>query len=442
MWYSAEEKPLEKVLSWAENLQTNLSPDGRFYYKPLVLSALLDLLDREPEHENSFTYGELWGGFRKLSAGLGSEVSEDQFSQPYVRMKNDTKPLQVWVPDAEDAQDIDDSKSDQPSLVRKAIPSIHIEDSAWPVFRSKKGREAIRETIQNRWSPPMKPTKTLEQLAEELLLDRKELARIRELLEAKKQVIFYGPPGTGKTFVARKLAGFLAGSEGSVETVQFHASYAYEDFVEGYRPSLVEGQPGFKLVPGPLKRIAAKARENPEATYVLVIDELNRSNVAKVFGELYYLLEYRDEKITLQYSPDQQFALPNNLWIIGTMNTADRSIALVDAALRRRFYFVPFFPDEPPIQGLLQRWLERHKPDLLWVAAVVDEANKRLDDRHIAIGPSYFMTPNLTEDWVDIVWKHQIAPYLEEQFFGERDRLREFELTKLRETVGRRPTAE
>jgi MoxR-like ATPase len=283
------------------------------------------------------------------------------------------------------------------------------------------------------------PTDPLADLAERLLLDRQALARIMDLLAIKKQVIFYGPPGTGKTFVAKAVAAFLAGSSGSVETVQFHASYAYEDFMEGYRPTLVAGQPGFHVVSGPLKRVAERARQSPEATHVLVIDELNRSNVAKVFGELYYLLEYREAKIALQYSPNEPFRLPENLWIIGTMNTADRSIALVDAALRRRFYFVPFFPDQPPIQGLLQRWLARHKPDLVWVAAVVDEANRRLGDRHTFIGPSYFMASNLTEDWVGIIWRHAIAPYLEEQFFGEPDRLKEFDLGKLREAIGPPP---
>ena len=145
----------------------------------------------------------------------------------------------------------------------------------------------------------------------------------------------------------------------AVKIVQFHPSYAYEDFVEGYRPHLHNGgQPGFRLVEGPLKRLALRASENPDVVHVLLIDEINRGNIAKVFGELYYLLEYRDEAIDLQYGGGQGFSLPKNLWLIGTMNTADRSIALIDAALRRRFYFVPFFPDQPPIRGLLRRWLD------------------------------------------------------------------------------------
>ena len=99
------------------------------------------------------------------------------------------------------------------------------------------------------------------------------------------------------------------------------------------------------MVKGPLRRIADKARENPNATFILIIDELNRGNVAKVFGELYFLLEYRNEEVRLQYGGDGEgFSLPNNLWFICTMNTADRSIALMDAALRRRFYFAPFLP--------------------------------------------------------------------------------------------------
>lgn len=269
----------------------------------------------------------------------------------------------------------------------------------------------------------------LAQLADELLLDKRELETMTRLLMSKLQVVFYGPPGTGKTFVAQRLARQMAGPDGAVELVQFHPSYAYEDFVEGYRPS-PDGS-GFQLQPGPLKRFAQVARDNPGHYHVFVIDELNRGNVAKVFGELYFLLEYRHQGLNLQYS-EERFFLPQNLLIIGTMNTADRSIALVDAALRRRFFFFPFFPDQAPIKGLLRRWLQQRKPELIWVADVVEEANKRLGDRNMAIGPSFFMRQDLDEPWVDVIWKHSILPYIEEQLYGQQDRLREFQLQALR----------
>jgi len=275
------------------------------------------------------------------------------------------------------------------------------------------------------------PPTGLSQLAHELLLDQSYLVEIERLAADKGQLIFYGPPGTGKTYVARKLADYFAGDGGSVEVVQFHPSYAYEDFVEGHRPCLHDGQPGFRLAEGPLKKIAKRAQETPDATHVLLIDEINRGNIAKVFGELYYLLEYRDEEISLQYS-SEPFQLPRNLWIIGTMNTADRSIALIDAALRRRFFFVPFFPDEPPVAGLLRRWLQRNKSSLLWVADVLDQANQRLDNRNAAIGPSHFLRHDLTEQWVRTVWKYAVLPYIAEQFFGEEERLADFDLDALR----------
>ena len=167
-----------------------------------------------------------------------------------------------------------------------------------------------------------------------------------------------------------------------------------------------------------------------------MIDEINRGNLAKVFGELYFLLEYRDEQMRLQYADaGERFALPDNLYLIGTMNTADRSIALVDLALRRRFHFVEFHPDKPPVRGLLRRWLDEHAPDMAWVAEVVDRANEKLDDRQAAIGPSYFMKPDLGNEMVDLIWEHNVLPYVEERFYGEHDRLEEFRLDKFRGDV-------
>ena len=271
---------------------------------------------------------------------------------------------------------------------------------------------------------------TLDELAARLLWDADHLQDIHSLLKDKGQIVFYGPPGTGKTYVAQELAHHFARAEDRTDLVQFHPSYAYEDFVEGFRPDTIRDQPGFKLREGPLKRIADKARANPDTAHVLIIDEINRGNVARVFGELYFLLEYRDRKISLQYS-DDPFTLPKNLWFIATMNTADRSIALVDAALRRRFHFVEFSPHSPPVQGLLTRWLETRKSDLLWVAKLLNLANDKLADRHLAIGPSHFMRSNLDEKWVELIWNHSIYPYVEEQLFGDQDQLEEFEFEKL-----------
>ena len=277
---------------------------------------------------------------------------------------------------------------------------------------------------------------TLEALADRLLWDTDHLRNIQRLLEDKRQIVFYGPPGTGKTFVALELARHFAGEGGSTDLVQFHPSYAYEDFVEGFRPADKGGQPGFELRPGPLKRIADKARAQADEKHVLVIDEINRGNVARVFGELYFLLEYRDREMSLQYSEDR-FTLPKNLWFIATMNTADRSIALVDAALRRRFHFVEFSPHAPPVHGLLRRWLEKDNPDLLWVARLVHLANDKLADRHLAIGPSHFMRRDLDENWVELIWNHSIYPYVEEQLFGDQDRLQEFRFESLKRAAQR-----
>ena len=286
--------------------------------------------------------------------------------------------------------------------------------------------------------PPVDPwsAENIATLAENLLWEPMYLQRIIDDLQDKRQVIFYGPPGTGKTFVAREIAKQCQLNGGESEIIQFHPSYSYEDFVEGIRPKLMGDQTGFELVQGPLRRIADKAKDNKDVTYILVIDELNRGNVAKVFGELYFLLEYRDEPVRLQYGGGgEKFSLPSNLWFICTMNTADRSIALMDAALRRRFYFAAFFPNEPPIQGLLRRWLNKKGQDTL-AADLIDQANKNLD-RDAGIGPSYFMRPNqiLNEESLRRIWERAVVPYVEEQCFGDDAKLQTFKFDALKRQI-------
>ena len=268
-------------------------------------------------------------------------------------------------------------------------------------------------------------------LSDTVLVDREFLDEVVQLLRDKGQLIFYGPPGTGKTFLARELVKALAPDPAQRMLVQFHPSTSYEDFFEGFRPETdAQGRLTYRLVKGPLVLLADRARDNPSKEYMLVIDEINRANLPKVFGELLFLLEYRDESIRSLYRPDEPFELPKNLHIVGTMNTADRSIALVDAAMRRRFHFIPFFPNEGPMADLLSRWLAAHgEPD--WVAALLemvnDELRERLGGPHSQIGPSHFMRPGIGESSdLERIWTYSVYPYIEEQLYGDQGAIRQF----------------
>ena len=263
----------------------------------------------------------------------------------------------------------------------------------------------------------------IESLAEDLLLEgRGFLDDLVALLGDKGQAILYGPPGTGKTYLARGLAEALAPDPERRMLVQFHPSTSYEDFFEGYRPETgADWALSYRLTPGPLALLAEKAAADPGRCHVMVIDEINRANLPKVLGELLFLFEYRNESVRTLYRPDRPFRLPPNLWFVGTMNTADRSIALIDAALRRRFQFVPFFPDRGPARGLLERWLRANgEPE--WVGVLVDMVNDDLTDTlggsHLLLGASHFMKNDLDRDKLRQIWEYNIEPFIEDQFFG------------------------
>ncbi len=281
-------------------------------------------------------------------------------------------------------------------------------------------------------APPV--ARSLQQLANDLLVPEEFLDTVLTLLRERGQLILYGPPGTGKTYIARKLMEFIAPEPARHEVVQFHPSYSYEDFVEGYRPSTSDdGRLAYELRPGPLLRLA-KAASASKHEHVLLIDEINRGNLPRILGELLYALEYRGEPIQLMYSVDDPLVLPRNLLVLGTMNTADKSIGLIDAALRRRFHFIPLFPGEGALTNLLSQWLDNNMPEMSYVARVVDKLNRKLCKQighHLQVGYSYFLRPDLSEEVLARIWEADILPFLEDQFFGHDEDLAAFQLEHL-----------
>jgi len=244
-------------------------------------------------------------------------------------------------------------------------------------------------------------------------------------INRKGQTIIQGPPGTGKTFIAEKLAQHLIGDgEGFSDIIQFHPAYTYEDFIEGLRPITQNGQLTYSIVPGRFLEFCEKA-EVCEDTCVLIIDEINRANLSQVFGELMYLLDDRqDTKRSITLASGKLFRIPTNVRIIGTMNTADRSIALVDNALRRRFAFLPVYPNYEVLQQYHQREKTGFPVDKL--ISILRQVNQKINNKHYELGISFFLLNPLDKDIIKDIWEMEIEPYLEEYFFDDQAKMDEF----------------
>lgn len=288
-----------------------------------------------------------------------------------------------------------------------------------------------------RASAKQKPNYSLSRCANKTGFDKTEIERWIKAINRKKQAILYGSPGTGKTYLADKLAKYLIGGmssarDGFLELVQFHPTYAYEDFIQGIRPQATQNERlDYQIVPGRFLEFCKKA-ESREGLCVLIIDEINRANLTQVFGELMYLLEYRDKKIRLAGS-SELFGIPENVRIIGTMNTADRSIALVDHALRRRFAFIELRPN----YDVLQQYHEKRKVGFQVdrVIEMLKRLNNAIANKHYEIGISFFLREKLAEELEDI-WQMEIEPYLEEYFYDQLDKVDEFRWNKIKQQLG------
>jgi 5-methylcytosine-specific restriction protein B len=266
------------------------------------------------------------------------------------------------------------------------------------------------------------PTYNEEDFLKNVYLKREQYHRLKALLLTKKNIILQGAPGVGKTFSAKQLAYSVMGEvdKSRVEFVQFHQSYTYEDFVMGYKPN-EEG--GFYLKRGVFYNFCKKAKADPERKYFFIIDEINRGNLSKIFGELLMLIEkdYRDDAIKLAYS-DETFDVPNNLYIIGMMNSADRSLAMIDYALRRRFSFFDMKPGFESI-GFCEYQKQLHSDLFDKIVEGVVALNEVIakDDslgQGFCIGHSYFCNQTIfTEEWIRNVIDYDILPMLREYWF-------------------------
>ncbi len=265
---------------------------------------------------------------------------------------------------------------------------------------------------------------------EEVYIDEKDYSTLVELVKNKKNLIVQGAPGVGKTFMAKRLAYSIMGVKDveRVMMVQFHQSYSYEDFVMGYRPS----KEGFELRHGTFYKFCKKAQDDDENDYFFIIDEINRGNLSKIFGELFMLIENdkrgEKNKIQLLYS-DESFFIPKNVYIIGLMNTADRSLAMLDYALRRRFAFFDLKPGFES-DGFMSYQNELDDSNFNMLIEVMKELNQEIkDDESLGegfrIGHSYLCNirnENVDEKLAYIV-EYELIPLLKEYWFDEQDKI-------------------
>ncbi|MBN1323886.1 MAG: AAA family ATPase [Methanotrichaceae archaeon] len=329
-------------------------------------------------------------------------------------------PLKMVTPFSEDLQALFDKSMDYiarrfQNWTATQYRSHNQSLVAEAIFDEDKRNAFIDKYVKDR-DPP---TYSLDQCSQDTGLTEDLLKRWVEAIDAKGQAIIYGPPGTGKTYLAERLARHLvSGGDGFIELVQFHPAYAYEDFIQGIRPQLTNGRLDYRMTPGRFMDFCRRA-EKCNDKCVLLIDEINRADLSRVFGELMYLLEYRDREIHL--AGGDLLRIPERVRIIGTMNTADRSIALVDHALRRRFAFLKLGPD----YELLTRRLEVQGFAPNGLIQTLRDLNSRIGDHNYEVGITFFLRDDLAIRIEDI-WKMEIEPYLEELFFGQAEQMKDF----------------
>lgn len=438
--FNPEREPLHVVLKWSADLEAQTIELhkataaergsvwwGRFGGNPISVKRLHAL--QEQLSDETPTYAFLYGGSQTVRARI-LQITEDpdEVDERLLPGYYDKADCTIFFR-LSDFEDLPEGWL-QEHVVLASAPAPEKTRGA---LGNQTNPLYVYELFSDEPEPDERPATgsasqlTMSWLVAQTLWDEQQLEELLEAISRRGQVILAGPPGTGKTWIAEHVARYLTQDQPlQLRTVQLHPSYGYEEFVEGLRPIIKDEVLTFEVVPGVVRRLA-EAMEGTTSTHMLIVDEINRANIPQVLGELMYLLEYRDKTIDLQHSTD--FQLPENLKLIGTMNTADRSVRSIDVALRRRFEIFEC-PADPAVLESYYQSAGRNAsvPGLVDGFRALNEALTEQLDRHHTIGQSFFMGREYGVADLRRIWARQIMPLIEDYLFDRPDEVSAFTL--------------